>query len=129
MTLATNARRAALAAALTLLPLSAYSEPGTQPNPGPSTVTLADWEPSRLIGKSLYGPDRYFIGVIDAVTRDDQGKVTAVVVDAGGATGIGARPVALGDAELQVITEPAGTIYFRSLRPMSQLQALPVQAR
>ena len=55
----------------------------------------SEWRGSKLIGASVYGPDKKSIGDINDVLIGNDGRVTAVVVGVGGFLGVGEKNVAL----------------------------------
>lgn len=55
----------------------------------------SEWRGTKLIGATVYGPDKNAIGDINDVLIDKDGRVTAVVVGVGGFLGVGEKNVAL----------------------------------
>jgi len=79
-----------------------------------------------LEGTYVYGTDDDTVGEIGALVLDDNGKVTAVVINVGGFLGMGEKPVAVTWDELQVLKQSDGDdfrIYIDSNK--EALEALP----
>lgn len=80
----------------------------------------------QLTGVSAYDPTDKAIGTVSQVVVNAEGRVTEAVIDVGGFLGIGAKPVALPVADIQIM-EAAQTKEMRVYVPFTkdQLKAMP----
>lgn len=73
-------------------------------------VELAGMTPDQLRGLAVYGIDDQIGSVSDVLVNTD-GSIDALIVDVGGFLGLGAKPVAVGFANLNVSSDVNGTDY------------------
>ncbi len=73
----------------------AEKDASTQPAGFMHSQDANEWRGSKLIGASVYGPNKKSIGDVNDVLIDKDGRVTAVVVGVGGFLGVGEKNVAL----------------------------------
>jgi len=74
---------------------------------GPSKIVDAqkpdEWLATKFRGTEVLGPDGVKVGSIDDILFDRNGNIKALVVGVGGFLGIGAKDVAVGFKEFQVV--------------------------
>jgi hypothetical protein len=83
----------------------------------------AELNAANLEGATIYGPDDESIGTISHLHGN--GAAAQVVVDVGGFLGIGARPVALRLAQLDVMRDDNGTVHATTTMTRDEVEALP----
>jgi hypothetical protein len=89
-------------------------------DPSDHTRLSADeMTPENLHGATIYGPEDENVGSIAHLHG------STVVVDVGGFFGIGAKPVAIPMAELDVMRDEDGIIHAATRLTADQLKALP----
>lgn len=93
---------------------------------GYDRVAATDLSSGMLVGQSVYGMSDRSVGKIDNLILDDQGAITAVIIDFGGFLGMGTSQVAVGYDELTVLTDGRRSdvrVYVDATR--EQVQARP----
>ena len=75
-----------------------------------------------LIGTRVHGANDEDIGAIGDVIVTTDGKFEAYVVDVGGFLGIGAKPVALGADNLEILKDADGGLHIRTAFTQEQLE-------
>ena len=76
-----------------------------------------------LVGATVYDTFEETIGHISHI--HGEGTQSYAVVDVGGFLGIGAKPVALRLADLDVMRDDAGTVFALTAYQRDQVKALP----
>jgi sporulation protein YlmC with PRC-barrel domain len=69
-----------------------------------------DWLASDLIGKSVVNANNETIGEISDLITDEQGKIVAALIGAGGFLGIGAKDVAVRFEDLKLARDEGGEV-------------------
>lgn len=92
---------------------------------GLQTVDPALLSAGKIIGSTVYASDDSSIGKIKDVILTQDGKVDAYIVDVGGFLGVGAKPVALGADNLEVLADAKGEMSIYSPFSKAQLQSQP----
>ncbi|MBD8553388.1 PRC-barrel domain-containing protein [Rhizobium sp. CFBP 8762] len=92
---------------------------------GLQTVDPALLSAGKIIGSTVYASDDSSIGKIKDVILTQDGKVDAYIVDVGGFLSVGAKPVALGADNLEVLADAKGEMSIYSPFSKAQLQSQP----
>jgi hypothetical protein len=76
-----------------------------------------------LQGAPVYGPDDERIGSISHV--HGMGNAAQIIIDVGGFLGIGAKPVALTPASVDLMRDETGTVHGHTRYTKEELKDLP----
>jgi sporulation protein YlmC with PRC-barrel domain len=68
-----------------------------------------EWLATKFRGTEVLGPDGVKVGSVDDILFDREGHIKALVVGVGGFLGIGAKEVALGFKEFQIVPGKEGS--------------------
>ncbi|WAJ30001.1 PRC-barrel domain-containing protein [Antarcticirhabdus aurantiaca] len=78
-----------------------------------------------LMGTTVYGPNDQSLGKVGDVAMTADGRVDAVIVDVGGFLGIGAKPVAVGLDNVQLMRDQGDSLYIYTQFSQDQLENAP----
>jgi sporulation protein YlmC with PRC-barrel domain len=87
------------------------SEPAKAAAPSSKIVNAQkpdEWLATKFRGTEVIGPDGVKVGSVDDILFDREGHIKALVVGVGGFLGIGAKEVALGFKEFQIVPGKEG---------------------
>jgi sporulation protein YlmC with PRC-barrel domain len=93
-----------------------------------SQMQLSDMSQIRaddLIGSTVYGANDENIGNVGDVLLNTEGSIDAVIVDVGGFLGLGAREVALGMDDVEVMHDESDNWYIYTAYTQEQLETAP----
>jgi sporulation protein YlmC with PRC-barrel domain len=93
-----------------------------------SQMQLSDMSQIRaddLIGSTVYGANDENIGNVGDVLLNTEGSIDAVIVDVGGFLGLGAREVALGLDDVEVMHDESDNWYIYTAYTQEQLETAP----
>jgi hypothetical protein len=88
------------------------SEPAKAAAPSSKIVNAQkpdEWLATKFRGTEVLGPDGVKVGSVDDILFDREGHIKALVVGVGGFLGIGAKAVALGFKEFQIVPGKEGS--------------------
>jgi sporulation protein YlmC with PRC-barrel domain len=88
------------------------SEPAKAAAPSSKIVNAQkpdEWLATKFRGTDVLGPDGVKVGSVDDILFDREGHIKALVVGVGGFLGIGAKEVALGFKEFQIVPGKEGS--------------------
>lgn len=83
----------------------------------------AELTDANLVGAPIYGPADEKVGAISQL--DQSGQVPRAVVDVGGFLGIGAKPVLIDLAQLNLMRHDDGSVHGTVSWTKDELKALP----
>jgi hypothetical protein len=86
-------------------------------------LSAAEQTESNLVGAPIYGADDEKVGTISHL--HSMGGSAQAVVDVGGFLGIGAKPVLVSLAELNMMRDENGNVHGMTSWTRDQLKALP----
>lgn len=92
---------------------------------GLRTVEQGTISADTLVGTTVYGVNDETLGEVGDLilaTEGSKGSIEAIVVDVGGFLGLGAKPVALALADLEIMTDEDGDYYVYSKFSEEQLE-------
>ncbi len=78
-----------------------------------------------LMGTTVYGPNDQSLGKVGDVAMTVDARVDAVIVDVGGFLGIGAKPVAVGLDNVQLMRDQGDSLYIYTQFSQDQLENAP----
>ncbi|HMO07003.1 MAG TPA: PRC-barrel domain-containing protein [Paracoccaceae bacterium] len=112
-------------------PETATAEAGTEPRApvlrdGFTTATAAMLTADKMLGARVYDPEDRNVGSVSDLVIAQDGTISQVVLDIGGFLGLGAKPVALGMEEIDILQSDDGArVQVHVPMTKEQLSALP----
>ena len=120
-------------AASTLLAAAALAQSSPPPAPAKPAATATTtgsaqgtkWRASRLIGLNVYNNNNEKIGDINEILVTQEGKISGVVIGAGGFLGMGEHDVMLTLDKVKFVNEPVRTSSTTTTTPTTTTRPAP----
>ena len=116
-------------AAVALGALMAFPAFAQDAQPTGAAMTTGQISASDLLGETVMNEANESIGDVNDVILDRDGKVTSVIVGAGGFLGMGEKDVALSFDKLKFATDKDNDLVVTTNATKESLQALPTYKR